>query len=46
MIITGSATGTIEKLNENHYCIVNNYNLEENCLTCTGKNYYYKNIYK
>ncbi len=35
-LITGSATGAIEKLNENHYVIVNEYNLLQNSLTCTG----------
>ena len=35
-LITGSATGGIELLDENHYVTVNNYNLEENTLVCTG----------
>jgi L-ribulose-5-phosphate 4-epimerase len=35
-LITGSATGGIEKLNENHYVLVNEYNLQQNSLTCTG----------
>jgi ribulose-5-phosphate 4-epimerase/fuculose-1-phosphate aldolase len=35
-IITGSATGGLKKLNENHYVLVNEYNLRKNCLTCTG----------
>ena len=35
-IITGSATGGIELLDENHYVRVNDYNLEQNTLVCTG----------
>ena len=35
-IITGSATGEYEKLNENHYVCVTEYNLLNNSLTCKG----------
>jgi len=35
-LITGSATGGISKLNENHYANVSNYNLEQNSLICKG----------
>jgi ribulose-5-phosphate 4-epimerase/fuculose-1-phosphate aldolase len=35
-IITGSATGALETLNENHYVLVNEYDLARNSLTCTG----------
>jgi len=35
-IITGSATGGLKTLNENHYVLVNEYNLRQNSLTCTG----------
>ena len=35
-IITGSATGGLKTLNENHYVLVNEYNLRLNSLTCTG----------
>ena len=35
-IISGSATGTLETLNENHYVRVDEYNFAENSLTCTG----------
>jgi ribulose-5-phosphate 4-epimerase/fuculose-1-phosphate aldolase len=35
-LITGSATGGIKCLNENHYTLVNEYNLMQNSLTCTG----------
>jgi len=35
-IITGSATGGLKTLNENHYVLVNEYNLWQNSLTCTG----------
>jgi len=34
--ITGSATGCLKELDENHYCLVKGYNLDENTLTCTG----------
>ncbi len=35
-IITGSATGGFKTLNGNHYVLVNDYNLLQNSLTCTG----------
>jgi len=35
-IITGSATGGLKTLNENHYVLVNEYNLLQNSITCTG----------
>jgi len=35
-IITGSATGGLKTLNENHYVLVDEYNLRQNSLTCTG----------
>jgi L-ribulose-5-phosphate 4-epimerase len=35
-IITGSATGGLNSLNENHYTLVSEYNLLENSLTCYG----------
>ncbi len=35
-IITGSATGGLNKLNENHYVLVNEYDLLQNSLICTG----------
>ncbi len=35
-IISGSTTGNLKKLNENHYTLVNNYDLEKNNLTCKG----------
>lgn len=35
-IITGSATGAFHRLNENHYVLVNDYDLLKNSLTCTG----------
>ena len=35
-LITGSSTGEFEKLNENHYSLVTNYNLLQNSLTCKG----------
>jgi ribulose-5-phosphate 4-epimerase/fuculose-1-phosphate aldolase len=35
-LITGSATGGIASLNENHYVVVTDYNLSENSLTCKG----------
>ena len=34
--ITGSATGSLRSLDEQHYCLVTGYNLEENSLACTG----------
>jgi len=36
LIITGSATGGLKSLNENHYTLVKDYNLNENSLTCAG----------
>ena len=35
-IITGSATGNLKELNKNHYVEVNNYDLSQNSITCTG----------
>jgi len=35
-LITGSATGNLKKLNENHYVQVNEYDFMKNSLTCTG----------
>lgn len=35
-LITGSATGGIDNLNENHYTFVTNYNFEKNWLKCEG----------
>jgi L-ribulose-5-phosphate 4-epimerase len=35
-IISGSGTGKFEKLNEAHYALVTDYNVEENSLQCTG----------
>jgi hypothetical protein len=34
--ITGSATGSIKNLQEQHYCLVTGYNLDENKLACKG----------
>jgi L-ribulose-5-phosphate 4-epimerase len=34
--ITGSATGSLKSLDEQHYCLVTGYNLDENKLACTG----------
>jgi len=34
--ISGSATGSLNSLDEQHYCLVTGYNLEENKLACTG----------
>lgn len=34
--ITGSATGLIKDLSEDHYCLVTGFNLDENTLACTG----------
>jgi L-ribulose-5-phosphate 4-epimerase len=34
--ITGSATGSLKNLNEQHYCLVTGYNPNENTLACTG----------
>ena len=35
-IISGTATGALKVLNENHYVLVNDYNLQLNSVTCTG----------
>jgi hypothetical protein len=35
-IITGSQTGLLSELNENHYTEVTDYNFKENSLTCKG----------
>jgi L-ribulose-5-phosphate 4-epimerase len=35
-LITGSATGGLNKLTESHYVLVNEYNLKQNSLTCNG----------
>lgn len=35
-IITGSKTGNFKSLNEQHYTLVTDFNLEENSLTCKG----------
>jgi len=35
-IITGSATGGFKTLNENHYVLVDDYNHQQNSITCTG----------
>jgi L-ribulose-5-phosphate 4-epimerase len=35
-LITGSATGGLKNLNECHYVLVNEYDLLQNRLTCTG----------
>jgi L-ribulose-5-phosphate 4-epimerase len=35
-LITGAATGKLQKLDGSHYVLVNNYNFLENHLTCTG----------
>jgi L-ribulose-5-phosphate 4-epimerase len=36
-LVTGSATGNIEKLNEDHYTIVTKYSFEKNSLDCIGR---------
>ncbi len=36
-IITGSATGGLEKLSDRHYALVNRYNIGQNTLACTGR---------
>lgn len=36
ILISGTQTGQIESLNENHYTIVERYNIDENSLTCKG----------
>lgn len=35
-IITGSGTGSLDKLTEEHYVLVNDYDVAKNSLTCTG----------
>lgn len=35
-LITGSATGGLDKLNESHFALVTDYNIEKNELTCEG----------
>jgi ribulose-5-phosphate 4-epimerase/fuculose-1-phosphate aldolase len=35
-LITGSATGGVERLNNGHYVVVNKYDLLQNSLICTG----------
>lgn len=35
-IITGSATGNLDKLTEDHYVLVNDYDVAKNNLTCAG----------
>jgi ribulose-5-phosphate 4-epimerase/fuculose-1-phosphate aldolase len=35
-IITGSATGELNQLNENHFTLVTRYDLEQNSLECKG----------
>lgn len=35
-IITGSGTGSLDKLIEEHYVLVNDYDIAKNSLTCTG----------
>ena len=35
-IITGSATGNLDKLTEDHYVLVSDYDLVKNILTCAG----------
>lgn len=35
-LITGSATGNIQNLNENHYSLVKEYDLNKNEVKCTG----------
>ncbi len=35
-IITGAATGRLNKMNESHYVLVNQYDLANNSLICTG----------
>lgn len=35
-LISGSATGALETLNESHYSLVTEYNLSTNSLTCVG----------
>lgn len=35
-IITGSATGKFEKLDQSHYSLVSRYDFEKNSITCSG----------
>jgi ribulose-5-phosphate 4-epimerase/fuculose-1-phosphate aldolase len=35
-IITGSGTGNLNQLSENHYVLVNDYDVAKNSLTCAG----------
>jgi len=35
-VITGSATGGLKQLNENHFTLVTSYDLEQNSLECKG----------
>jgi methylthioribose-1-phosphate isomerase len=35
-IITGSATGNLKNLDNQHYVLVNNYNIQENMVDCIG----------
>ncbi len=35
-LVTGSATGNLPKLNENHFTVVTDYNFEQNELVCKG----------
>lgn len=35
-IVSGSATGGLTTLSAGHYAVVNDYNLEQNSITCTG----------
>lgn len=35
-LITGAATGKLERLDAGHYVLVTEYSFRENCLTCTG----------
>jgi hypothetical protein len=34
--ISGSATGILKNLNQDHYCLVTGFNFDENSLECTG----------
>jgi L-ribulose-5-phosphate 4-epimerase len=35
-LITGAATGKLERLDAGHYVLVTEYNFRDNCITCTG----------
>jgi hypothetical protein len=35
-LISGTATGGLEKLDERHYCLVEDYNLQHNEISCIG----------